>query len=329
MNDESDWKLHEKVVAILERHLAPSAKVSRDVDLPVIKSSLGRTRQCDIVIIEGHEPRMTLSIVEVQKRQSKVDINTFNGWLEKLREVGAQHLICVSEAGYPSSVLEKADEIGPTVRLLTLTTLETLKHETLSSIFSTELELVRYDELTGLQMEGKHLMKIDPEAKNKNPDPHNKMFRLPDGREISATDFIDWHLFSKPENIKVLPKNQQITIGIKYEWGYGEGLQYKDFGGTWVPLKSLLIHIKLFVENHELSISIYQYEQLKWGEIGWALRGEASIKGKPFDIVIPVRKVSPGEYSFGRPITLGDYDAFIAIGNTGYKANLYTDVSDA
>lgn len=37
-----------------------------------------------------------------------------------MQEVGAQHLICVSTRGYPSSIIEEANRIGPTVRLLTL-----------------------------------------------------------------------------------------------------------------------------------------------------------------------------------------------------------------
>lgn len=114
----------EKVVSILEKHISAEVNVSHDVELPVLNSSSGRTRQCDVVIVTGTGARQTTTIVEVQKRKSKPDINTFNGWIGKLEEVGGQHLICVSEAGFPKSVLEKARAIGPKVRLLTLTQLE-------------------------------------------------------------------------------------------------------------------------------------------------------------------------------------------------------------
>ena len=124
MTDKQDWKTQEKVVTIIERHLGQGAKVRRNVHLPVLESKIGRTRQCDIVIEEGTEPRQTISIVEVQKRGKKPEINEFGGWVKKMREVGAQHLICVSELGFPRSIKEEADLIGPTVRLLTLKKIE-------------------------------------------------------------------------------------------------------------------------------------------------------------------------------------------------------------
>jgi len=142
MADDVDWQLQEKVVALLERHIANSASVRRNVHLPVLKSASGRTRQCDVVVVEGKEPRTTISIVEVQKRQSKPDINEFNGWVEKMREVGAQHLICVSSADFPKSIHEKSDEIGPTVRLLTLRQLEQGQWPIPPTICSDELEVV-------------------------------------------------------------------------------------------------------------------------------------------------------------------------------------------
>jgi len=121
--DPPEWKLVEEVAARLEAALAPHAVVSSNVQLPVLGSS--RRRQCDVVITMGRPPRETVSIVEVQKRKAKPDITTFHGWLQKMREVGAQHLICVSEAGYPASILEEVSQrIGPTVRLLTLSELQ-------------------------------------------------------------------------------------------------------------------------------------------------------------------------------------------------------------
>jgi hypothetical protein len=124
ISEEPQWKLVEKVVALLEKALSPDAKVQHNVKLPVIGQPDREPRQCDVVITRGSHPRQTITIVEVQKRQSKPDINTFNGWVEKMREVGAQSLICVSVKGFPSSILSKvANQIGPTVRLMTLANL--------------------------------------------------------------------------------------------------------------------------------------------------------------------------------------------------------------
>jgi len=114
-NKSKDWNIYEKIVAIIEQQLDPEANVEQDVKLPVIGSPSGAKRQCDIVIRQGRPPRETISIVEAQKRGRKVEINEFSGWLTKRDEVGAQHLICVSEKGYPISVKEKAEKEGPSV----------------------------------------------------------------------------------------------------------------------------------------------------------------------------------------------------------------------
>lgn len=119
-----NWEIKEEVVRLLEATISPDSKVERNVQLPNLSSQRGAKCQCDVVIKSGRPPRETISIVEVQYRGTKVDINTFRGWCEKLRDVGAQHLICVSEKGFPDSIIEKAEKMGPSVRLLTLKEIE-------------------------------------------------------------------------------------------------------------------------------------------------------------------------------------------------------------
>jgi len=116
---EPSWKAAEKLVAAIEKSLAPDATVEHDVQLPVLGQN--RSRQCDVVLRVGKKPRDQFFIVEVQQRGSKPDINTFGGWLRKMEEVGASGLICVSEAGFPDSIIQDvAQRIGPKVRLITL-----------------------------------------------------------------------------------------------------------------------------------------------------------------------------------------------------------------
>jgi len=326
MAEEPAWKTREKVVTIIERHLDQSAKVCLDVNLPVLKSESGRTRQCDVVIVVGEEPRQTISIVEVQKRGSRPAINDFEGWVVKMQQVGAQHLICVSEAGFPTSIEERADELGPTVRLITLQQLEQGSWPLPPAFCSETLEVVRYDELLGLQMKGQHLFRLDPNARgDERPNPHEKMFRLPSGPLLSATDIVDWHLFSNPKNIHELPRNEQITLGVRFNWDFNKGLQYKDFGGNWVFLESLLIHIKIFIRSELLSWEASTYEQRGWGEIAWVLHASTMLDGRAFDIITPLKRVSPGEYLMGRPIVIGNHDAFLSMAGTGYKAGPYID----
>lgn len=110
----------ELLVQIFEKSLDPSARVEHDVQMPVITSQIGATRQCDIVITQGNPPRQTISIVEVQDRNKKPSRNDLGGWIDKMKEVGAQHLICVSKIGFTTSQKEKASQVGNSIRLIEL-----------------------------------------------------------------------------------------------------------------------------------------------------------------------------------------------------------------
>lgn len=120
----SDWRLVEKVAALLEKALRPDATVEIGRHLPVLGKPSRKPRQCDVVVTYGAPPRETIAIVEVQKRTRRPDITTFHGWRKKMEEVGAQHLLCVSVRGFPDSIVLEAQAAGPTVRLLTLEELE-------------------------------------------------------------------------------------------------------------------------------------------------------------------------------------------------------------
>ena len=121
--EEPKWKMVERVVALLERTLDRGATVEHNVDLPDLGNP-PHMRQCDVVVTTGPAHRRTRTIVEVQRRGKKVAIGHLGDWTEKMRAVGAQHLVCVSTVGYPSSVTDKAARLGPTVRLATLKELE-------------------------------------------------------------------------------------------------------------------------------------------------------------------------------------------------------------
>lgn len=120
----NDGSFLEKLVQLIEQSIAPEAVVERNVRLPILGSASGAMAQCDIVIRNGKPPRQTVTIVEVQDREKPVDINTFRGWQQKLQDVGAQHLYCVSRQPFSESIKEKAVLSGNTVKLITLTTLD-------------------------------------------------------------------------------------------------------------------------------------------------------------------------------------------------------------
>lgn len=110
----------ELVVAAIEKALEPGCKVLHDQRLPVLTSLEGHTRQCDVVIYSGSERRPILTIVEVQDRNSPVSVGTYDGWVSKRDEVGANQLICVSRKPFPKSVIEKARQQGLRVALIEL-----------------------------------------------------------------------------------------------------------------------------------------------------------------------------------------------------------------
>src|SRR5262245_34041538 len=99
LSSEPQWRMVEKVVALLEKSLTPDARVKHNVKLPCLTT--GHEEQCDVVIEMGQAPRVTRTIVEVQKRNERVKPNDFRGWCQKMRDVGANRLICVSAKPFP------------------------------------------------------------------------------------------------------------------------------------------------------------------------------------------------------------------------------------
>lgn len=310
------WKIQEHVVATLEQHLNQRAQVLTDVRLPVLSDSSRRPRQCDVVIVEGKEPRMTRTIVEVQKRGDKPSIADFDGWYAKMVEVGAQHLLCVSEIGFPSSIEKKAERLGPTVRLLTLKQIETEGQLLPSLIASPSLQVVTYERLTGLQLEYEHLVRQDPSQTL--PSPHARIFRTGDNL-ISVTDLMDQHLFGKPANLEELPSDGSLfTLAVHFN--ELQDLGHLTLDGEWVRLKSLKIGISLSTKMVDIVWHDAKYEQIGFGDIGWALAGRAVIDGAEAEIVAPLKPEGPGQYVLGRPLTLTDHDMFVAIDGRGYQS---------
>ena len=109
----------ERLVQLIEKSISEEAIIEHNVKLPNLLHP-GNFRQCDLVIASGRQPRQTVTIVEVQDRKSKTSINDFKGWLGKLNDVGAQHLICVSRHQFAKSIKDEAYASGNRVRLITL-----------------------------------------------------------------------------------------------------------------------------------------------------------------------------------------------------------------
>ena len=325
-------KLKEKVVTILERHIDDSARVSCDVLLPVIAHPEMEPRQIDVLIKTGTPARPTITIVEVQDRKSKPSRGEFDGWLEKMKEVGAQHLMCVTRVGYPKTIVTKATKIGPSVRLFTLQQLERAEDHVLPpTIMSSNLDVVTYERLLGIKIIPAHPFEPHPAIDPNNlPDPHFKMF-LPAGRRefVSATEVTDWHLFAHPKNVRELPHTGEV---IKLKYGYD-----CDPKKPWhfiakvgsVPIQRFEVLIQLSVLSHPTTWKHNYYEQLGKGEVGWILKGTTTYDGKDTVVYLPLRKIADGLYSAGRPTAMSpSADTFIGFGDVGYKADDFAHLSN-
>ncbi len=122
--DKEKWRLTEELVVLIEKHISSDSIIEYDQKLTDLSGDSSGGRQCDVVIRTGKPPRETLTIVEVQDRGTPFNITTFDGLYDKMRKVGAQHLICVSRQEFPESIKKAALRHGPTIRLVTLKNIE-------------------------------------------------------------------------------------------------------------------------------------------------------------------------------------------------------------
>ncbi len=325
MSSDPDWKLLEKVVTVLERTLADKAVVKRNVNLPILKSKEGRTGQCDVVIYQGEEPRQTISIVEVQKRKEKPKINDFRGWVVKMRDVGAQHLICVSQRGFPKSIEEEADIIGPTVRLLTLKELESNEWPIPSAFLDTEMYVVKHERVELIQRVFSypvHQPEVLPKIKLRD-----KIFRFADGVERTPVDIVDVFLFKDSTTLSEYPIGKSFSFNLVID---ASDLKFKVLGktpnGEWAPLQKLYIRMRLFISTREMIWNLSEYRQLRWeDELAWVIRGETSDMQEKSVIIAPLTRVDPGKYRMETPYALSKFDMYIALGEKGYKVKRYLD----
>ncbi|MBO6524172.1 MAG: hypothetical protein JJ971_10130 [Balneolaceae bacterium] len=113
-------KYFEEIVELIEKSIDSDTVIERDVKLPLLNTGGKFYTQCDLVIKKGEAPRESITIVEIQNRKSKPSSNDFRGWVEKLNNVGAQHLLCVSKAGFTKSTKEIARNQGNRIMLVEL-----------------------------------------------------------------------------------------------------------------------------------------------------------------------------------------------------------------
>jgi hypothetical protein len=279
----------ELVVELIQKSIEPDAEIIQNAQLPVLTSPSKRTRQCDIVILSGPSFRRTKTIVEVQDRSSQVDINNFNGWLLKLEEIGAQHLICVSRQEFPESIVEKTLQLGNKVKLITLK--EANPVEIPQSFFKSGLKYINFQinnyvtiNITYSKEDEKslginELIKSQLDSKNLNSD--DKLFSL-DKRELKSI----YKLCQ--ESIENLDNPDSGINTIKFDRLKGQPL-FLHINGIFTRI-GLTVTFNWKNEVHVFPVSILKYEQLGDGSLAWIFEANATIKGKPISIKMPFIK---------------------------------------
>jgi hypothetical protein len=285
------WKEKEIIVAFIEQCICPKAIVKHNVNLPVLNSKTGRTRQCDVVIVEGKEPRETISIVEVQDRGKKVDINMFGGWIDKLREVGAQHLICVSKIGFPESVIEKAEQIGSSVRLIKF---EEVKEKEWPAKFLKKTVSNPQRKILGVHDADLHF-KLDRNISTANLefDMNEKCFLI-NGMELSVFELLigslDHHEYKNgmfDDGIHIHP----VTLPLP-----GQKIFYK-FEGTFREIMSFTCKLEFSKLNREQPLTCNRYYQFSYDDdLAWIMEAKVEEKGKAICFRQVVIKEGPSEY---------------------------------
>ncbi|MEI8643503.1 hypothetical protein P4S60_14580 [Pseudoalteromonas sp. Hal040] len=296
-------KEFELVIAAIEKGLSPDAIVEHDVFLPVLTSSNGRTRQIDVSIRQGKPPRETLTIVEVQDRNSAVDINTFNGWLCKVEEVGAQHLMVVSRKPFPISIKEKAEQSGNKVFLINIK--ETIPDEIPTDFINFFIDYHNFTLLddsslgvkVGKGMIDKHSLK--PEVitaadrrfciDGKNLIDINALFNLALGYEeqSSLKGKMSAKLYFGNMAEKDVPEDNYIIINTD--------LQVR-VSGKLIPC-AILLNANYRYEHITKKMKLLSYDQGDHGNLGaWIFDEEIKTDKGIYTCRIPIRRDNNGSF---------------------------------
>jgi hypothetical protein len=285
----TDGKHLEHLVHLIEKSISPDATVEHDVDMPILSSRIGATTQCDIVIKSGTPPRQTITLVEVQDRRSRVKPNDFRGWKQKLEDVGAQHLICVSKQEFPESIKEQASLSGSAIMLITLreATPETLplnfislcyqfRHFDLKAITRIQPSISRSEAISLGIREAIH-SKISLEA--------NDRCWSVDGQHLVSLFTLCRDFYSPPEG------ESSGTGRIEFDLKGDPPLYH--FVNAVLIRAGLKCEFEWTNEITEKPISILTYEQDEYGALAWVAEvSHDSPKGK---VVIRMPLIKSGE----------------------------------
>lgn len=287
------WKAFEGLVALLEKSIAPWAKIERDVKLPNLTT--GHPEQFDATIRTGPPVRESLSVVEVQLRGEKVKPNDFRGWCLKRDGVGAGTLICVTEAGFPSSVVDLAKAQGNRVRLLTLADLQ--ERAWPLDIQGKSMTLVEVaHELVGL-----HVIPKGPPLPTRSQEVPNveRVFRQ--GNElirITAPELAR-RVVGTRKDFQFLPAGpHEVTI---QHFPHVDQPLYCLWEGKDVELKAVKLDLNLRISPRLVPLKCSAYQQVNYeGAVAYSFSGSTNFNGKDVTMQFVVVPEDGGMFRLGK-----------------------------
>ncbi|MCF2873880.1 MULTISPECIES: hypothetical protein [unclassified Tenacibaculum] len=283
--EKKDGKYLEQLVELIEKSIDSDAIIERDVQMPLLNSLGGYKTQCDIVITKGVAPRITKTIIEVQDRNSKVKPNDFRGWIQKLEEVGAQHLICVSKQEFPESIKEKARYSGNKVSLINLSSLDTER---------IPINFFNYNfYYSTFHLKQWNLIKIN-NLSNSNTLNLKSLFS---NRKISANDKVfsyDKNIFfsfNELANISIKDKNifnQKVNSTFSSFFDKNRSL-YLFYSDTFIEI-NCEFNFSYVLLNENIPTSLMSYEQDEFGALAWIIKAVYRKDKRFVEMNIPVTK---------------------------------------
>ncbi|SIR08945.1 hypothetical protein SAMN05920897_1377 [Alkalispirochaeta americana] len=190
----SDWEYFEKLVSFIEKTISPRSKIEHNVSLDDLSRDSDK-RQCDVIIRTGEPPRETITLVEVQNRSRGFNITFFDGLIEKMRKVGAQHLIVVSRKSFPKSIINEAKRLGNTIRLVYFDDDAIMEPDlprfTDDCIILKTKNIIRVNNVS-IRVNKGHLQKINRKDKSSTQD---RVFII-GGKVLSINDIVNTHCLS-------------------------------------------------------------------------------------------------------------------------------------
>lgn len=298
----------EKIVELIEKSISPDSIIRQNVMLPVINSQIGRARQCDVVIESGPAFRRTITIVEVQDRKSQVNIGVFNDWLQKLEEVGANCLICISRQEFPESVKEVARFNGQRVLLINLKEAmpESLPLNFLS--FYVKYENVSITAISGLSCcfnEGS----VDLSSFNtKEIQSNEKIWSRDKIEKISIAEVIS------PLVKELHPEFKGVIEGVAtFTFERDRRLVlYVDINDSLIRA-GINVTVNYTYDYHFLPMAVSSYEQINHGALAWVFEVEHVTSSGKIKAKVPVVKHGDNAYRMLDVINSTDFNSQVIL----------------